>query len=441
MTATDAPVVLVSDDDPTGSQVVRDVDLHFDLDGLRSASWPPGSTTFVLTNSRSLDALGARQVNEEVGRIAAGVARDHALVLVGRGDSTLRGHVREETEGLVTGLREGGHRGGVRRVFCPVYVPAGRVTEGDVHYCRLDDELVPVSQTPFARDPSFGYDTSDLREFLVRRGAAARADDVLSVSLDRLRAQGEAYVAETVRRAEDRWVVLNATTEADLDVAARGIRTVADDGLLPVVRSGPSLVRALAGQPPPPPLTESEVRDQLAQGGGRGLVVVGSHVLLTTQQLADLLDQPGVADVEVDVRRAADADRSYLAELAARAAAAPATADLAIWTSREVVHDDDGLGLARRTSRFLVELVRRVVRDRPVAWVVAKGGITSHDIARHALGIRSGRVVGQLLAGQVSLLRPTVVRPGSPRVPYVIFAGNVGDRESLTEVRRLLAAA
>jgi len=40
------------------------------------------------------------------------------------------------------------------------------------------------------------------------------------------------------------------------------------------------------------------------------------------------------------------------------------------------------------------------------AWVVARGGITSHDTAVRGLEIRGVEVIGQLLPGLVSVLRP-----------------------------------
>src|SRR5665647_771661 len=134
--------------------------------------------------------------------------------MVSRGDSTLRGHIKEETDGLTIGLSVGGR---LRRILCPAYPQAGRVTVDDEHYCVIDGHLVPVAQTPFAHDPSFSFETSNLRRFLVDHGLAAAVDDVVSLSLDDLR-RGPAFVADVLRRAGDRWVLANARFEEDLDV-------------------------------------------------------------------------------------------------------------------------------------------------------------------------------------------------------------------------------
>ena len=81
--------------------------------------------------------------------------------------------------------------------------------------------------------------------------------------------------------------------------------------------------------------------------------------------------------------------------------------------------------------------VREALGARP-AWIVAKGGITSHDVARHGLGIRRAEVAGQLFPGVISLLRPLDAAPGAIGVPYVVFAGNVGDDGTLADVVAIL---
>jgi uncharacterized protein YgbK (DUF1537 family) len=81
----------------------------------------------------------------------------------------------------------------------------------------------------------------------------------------------------------------------------------------------------------------------------------------------------------------------------------------------------------------VVEVARAALVGRP-AWVVAKGGITSHDVAVRGLGIRRAEVLGQLFRGIVSVFRPVEAAPEAVGVPYVVFAGNVGDENTLAEV-------
>ena len=69
--------------------------------------------------------------------------------------------------------------------------------------------------------------------------------------------------------------------------------------------------------------------------------------------------------------------------------------------------------------------------------MIAKGGITSSDVASEALRIRRASVVGPMLPGIVSLWQPQV--GPAVGIPYVVFAGNVGDTDSLAAVVATLA--
>jgi uncharacterized protein YgbK (DUF1537 family) len=64
--------------------------------------------------------------------------------------------------------------------------------------------------------------------------------------------------------------------------------------------------------------------------------------------------------------------------------------------------------------------------------VIAKGGVTSSDIATKALGVRRAEVLGQAYAGV------PVWRTGGdsrwPNLLYVVFQGNVGDADTLAGV-------
>jgi uncharacterized protein YgbK (DUF1537 family) len=113
--------------------------------------------------------------------------------------------------------------------------------------------------------------------------------------------------------------------------------------------------------------------------------------------------------------------------------------DAALSTAREHVAGDTqeaGLAIGRAVSTALIEIVQQLAATAHPGYLIAKGGITSHDLAAHGLGARSVDVLGQLLPG-VPLWRmgPETRLPG---LPYVVFPGNVGGPGALREAFEVL---
>lgn len=140
-----------------------------------------------------------------------------------------------------------------------------------------------------------------------------------------------------------------------------------------------------------------------------GLIVVGSYVPKTTQQLSSLLDGADIQAVELSVRQIIEASRKRVEacpsdELGAIITSTAALIDTAILAGKDVVMYTTREFLAGTTltdaaavSDTLTEIVR-LVGYKP-AFLVAKGGITSHDVAFKSLNITTARVVGQIEPG------------------------------------------
>jgi len=86
----------------------------------------------------------------------------------------------------------------------------------------------------------------------------------------------------------------------------------------------------------------------------------------------------------------------------------------------------------------VVAVVQKTLAAHPPRFVIAKGGITSSDVAAHGLSIRHAIVRGPMLPGIVSLWEP--VDGPAIGIPYIVFAGNVGDDDSLARVVETLSA-
>jgi uncharacterized protein YgbK (DUF1537 family) len=437
------------DDDPTGSQAVHDVDVVFDAadEGeINAALQAAGSVCFVLTNSRSAPEQQAVEVNTRLGLALAALEETGPPVsIVSRGDSTLRGHVVAEIEALDSARARARGSGYDGVVFCPAFIEAGRITADDVQLARVGDRFVPVGETEYARDPAFGYTASNLRDFLSERshgGIAAR--DVASIGLHDIRDGGPERVAALLQGAANRrYFVVNATEQTDLDIVALGVVTAQESGVSLLFRSGPSLVRALAGLEPAPPVDLRRIEPRPGHAAN-GVVFVGSHVARTSRQLSSLFEQKLAVPIELDVARLlADGDpASYAQDVGAAAAAALTRGNVVVYTSRAVATDagdPSGLTLARQVSAAL-SAAAAVTRQARPAWIVAKGGITSHDVALSGLGIRRSRVVGQLLPGMISVHIAVTAPPEVLGTPYIVFPGNVGDDDSLAQAVRQLSS-
>lgn len=439
--------LLVLDDDPTGSQAVHGVQAVItpDLDTIAAALEAPGSTCFVLTNSRSLPEPEAARRARQLGAMAAQLeqAMGGRIEVVSRSDSTLRGHVLAEITALAAARRESGGRVYDGVLLVPSYLEAGRFTASDIHWARVGDRFVAVGQTEFARDATFGYANSDLRLFLEEKsGGAIPAHQVHSISLNDIRDGGPERVLQILLGVHDgEFVVVNSADYADLEVVVLGVLAAEDAGRAFLYRVAPSLVQVLAGLEPIPPLDARSIWPD-GRPTGHGLVVVGSHVGLTNRQVEVLEAQRDIERVVLDVaalmspHQAGELIRRWV--VAGRAALA--TRDVLLITSRGLRTGGDGeesLRIARAVSAGLVAVVRELARDHPV-WVVTKGGITSHDVLDAALGIRRAEVAGQLFAGFVSVFRPLEARPEAIGMPCIVFAGNVGNESSLAEAVGIL---
>ncbi|GMA29711.1 hypothetical protein GCM10025874_29640 [Arenivirga flava] len=200
-------VLVVLDDDPTGTQSVADLPVltRWQRDDLVWALGRGAAAVYVLTNTRSLGPDDAAQRNREVVR-AALAAADEVGVRVGfvsRSDSTLRGHFPLETDVIAETLAEAGAPRPDGVLVVPAFPDAGRITIGGVHWMRGDGGLTPVAETEFARDATFGFGSSDLRDYVAEKtGGTVPAERVLALTLDVIRSGPEA-VAALLRRAAD----------------------------------------------------------------------------------------------------------------------------------------------------------------------------------------------------------------------------------------------
>ena len=205
-------------------------------------------------------------------------------------------------------------------------------------------------------------------------------------------------------------------------------------------RTAASFVRVLGGISAQPLLTrEQMIQTETAHGG---IIVVGSHTDLTNKQLEKLHEIQGIKFIEVNAELVTETDafeKEIERCLSAESEAIENGVTVCIYTTRRLItagtrDKEDDLRLAVRISDALQSLVGNL--DVVPEFVIAKGGITSSDVATKALSIEQARVLGQICPGI------PVWQAGDsskfPKVPYIVFPGNVGTDETLKQAVYIL---
>ena len=458
--------IVVIDDDPTGSQTVHSCPLllTWDVDCLRRGLRHSSPLLFVLANTRALPpGEAARRNRDIVDALAEALILEeipeHSIVLVSRGDSTLRGHGVLEPEALAEAwsLRFGA----IDATFhIPAFFEGGRITRDGVHF--LGDQ--PVHTTVFARDQLFGFSTSDLAAWLEEKSAGCiRASSVLQLKIEQLEGERTDLVSWLAALDGNRSVVVDATQPEHLRSLGAAVRQLQGQKRF-LFRSAASFLNGLAdsgseplGPQPRDAKALTGLRRRDASGGGLpGLVVVGSHVVLADQQLEHLLLDPRCMGVELPVARVArileggtpdlllpDLERELqgFIEAILWSGCTPV-----LFTSRGELHFGSSAAAAEQRLRFGMQLARVMARlvhavVPQLGYVISKGGITTGTLLREGFALSSVDLQGQLLPG-LSLVMAMVgadhPAARASALPVVTFPGNLGDPETLKQAWLLM---
>nr|GMD07333.1 putative 3-hydroxyisobutyrate dehydrogenase-like 1, mitochondrial [Ipomoea batatas] len=369
---------------------------------------------FILTNSRALSSEKASTLIADICRNLKTAAKsvenaDYTVVL--RGDSTLRGHFPEassrhfeEPDAAVSVLDEMD-----AWIICPFFLQGGRYTIGDIHYVADSDRLIPAGETEFAKDAAFGYKSSNLREWVEEKTRGRiPAGTVSSITIQLLRKGGPNAVCEHLcSLKKGTTCIVNAASDRDVAVFAAGMLQAELKGKHFLCRTAASFVSARVGIRQIPPISPNDVGINREKSGG--LIVVGSYVPKTTKQVEELKLQFGnvLKTIEISVDRVAMKTSKEREEEINRTVEMAdvflkSRKDTLIMTSRELITGktaSESLEINFKVSSALVEIVQRIT-TRP-RYIIAKGGITSSDIATKALEAKRAKIVGQALAGNV----------------------------------------
>lgn len=335
-------------------------------------------------------------------------------------------------------------------ILAPFFYQGGRYTIDDVHYVSEGEQLVPASKTPFAADATFGYKSSNLRDY-VREKTGGRFEEgqIVSVSLHDIRIGGHARVRDVLLGVErGSVVVVNAAREEDMHVFALGALLAEQQGGKFLYRTGAAFVSSRLGIEGKEPMSAGELGVDTSRGSRGGLVIAGSYVPKTTAQLKYLREcrEGRLRVIELDVGELLDEEAGVEKSIVKKAVeeateAITAGTDVLVMTSRSLITGHDGLSSLRIGSVVAAALVSFLqgIEVRP-RYIIAKGGITSSDAATKGLRMRRAMILGQAAPGV-----PIWAAAGDEEeadgmgvrhkgVPYVVFPGNVGGVETLGEL-------
>lgn len=434
--------LVVLDDDPTGVQTVHDVSVYTDWEeeSVRKGFEEKESMFFILTNSRSFSVEETTKVHQEIAARVAKIAGElgQDFMIISRGDSTLRGHYPLETQLLADGLTQNEGAAVDGEIICPFFPEGGRYTMDNIHYVKEQDNLVPAGMTEFAKDKTFGYTSSDLTEYVEEKTAGKyKKEDCITVSLEELNALDVQGIKEKLMSAKDMAkIIVNAVSYADLKVFCAALVLAMKDGKNYMARTAAAFTKVMGRVSDQPLLGRAQLEGETKNGG---IVLIGSHVKKTTDQLNCLKELDGQADfmefqvntvfeengLEKEVERTVKAAEEKI--LSGRT--------VVIYTSRQLLAPEnmtpeEKLQISVKISNAVTSIIGKL-QVKP-KFIIAKGGITSSDVGTKALRVKKARVMGQVKKGIPVWM--TGEESKFPGMPYIIFPGNVGEVSTLKEI-------
>lgn len=424
--------VIVLDDDPTGTQTVHGISVltEWSEEVIQRELEAKTPLFFIMTNSRSLVPQKAKELAIEIGQNIGAASRNTGrdTIIISRSDSTLRGHYPIEVEGL---LQASGELDTIRFII-PAFFEGGRITFQDVHYVREKEQMIPAAQTPYAKDPVFGYTSSNLKHYVEEKTqGAVKASDVLSLSIEELRNSSDQELVQKLQGfTPGTTCIVNAAHPYDLQ---RFVIALLDSGLSAICRTAASFVSAMAALPDKDLLKASDWKRKDSSGK---LILLGSHVPKSTAQVLNLLSHKSLHSFELNLEEllfSDTADEQLKAIIKEMNALLQADESVLVYTQRKLIKaasDEENLNISERVSNLLCQIASGL--EKAPHFIVAKGGITSSDIATKSLNIKKALVMGQVFAGvPVWRAGPESKFPG---MPYVVFPGNVGEEDTLSKL-------
>ncbi|MCM2675814.1 four-carbon acid sugar kinase family protein [Alkalicoccobacillus plakortidis] len=438
--------IVVLDDDPTGIQTVHGVSVYTDWskNSIQAGFREQNRIFFLLTNSRGFTTAETIKAHTEIAERVQTISDQEGVpyVLISRGDSTLRGHYPLETVTLKNTIEAASSATFDGEVIMPFFKEGGRLTIDNVHYVQYGEDLVPAGETEFAKDRTFGFKASHLGEWVEEKTKGEfKKEDCIYITLETLRAADvETIKNQLMSATEFQKIIVNAVDYVDAEVFVTAFLQAIKEGKHFLCRSASALTKVIGGVSDKALLKREELITE--DTGHGGLIVVGSHVQKTTEQLNALIESNLVEAIEFDVHLVLDEEK-----FAHEIERVRTTIEELITSGKSVVYytrrERLDLGENRQEEELMLSVkisdaVTSIVSDLTVRpnYIIAKGGITSSSVGTTGLSVKRADVAGQIKPG-IPVWK-TGAESKFPGCAYIVFPGNVGQAETLKEAVEVL---
>ncbi len=436
---------VVIDDDPTGSQTVHDclLLLKWDCATLVKGFESKSNLFFILANTRSLSENDAKLTIQKICKnlhiVMASQAYEEEIIFISRGDSTLRGHNFLEPSVLNSCL------GPFDATFhIPAFIEGKRLTINGTHFV----DKIPISQTIFARDKIFGYETSNVKSLLFQKSKSQiNIEDIQNLLLsdiEILNDEENNIVFKKLKQLKNnKHVIVDVENYSQLKKFSLVIKKLTTQKKF-LFRTAASFISSISKKKSVPHdetfFSNLKIKNK-EKSFLPGLIIVGSYVELSTIQLKNLLEISNCNPIELDVfeffkitssqnkqKRTKSFKNKFLKEirLSFQKGETPV-----LFTSRKFMNLDysEQFNFYNSLACFIAELVADLKYE--VGYLILKGGITTNVILSNGLKADYVYLEGQIFTG-ISVV--TCDLKNDEKLPIVTHPGNIGTKDSLVNI-------
>ena len=432
----------VIDDDPAGTQTVSDVTImnKWNCKSVLQEFNELNKVLFFNTNHRTLNQKDAQKIIkntieliEEISDLLSG-----NIDILYRFDSTLRGHFKviveshlKQTKNKLNGI-----------LFIPYFFEGRRYTIDNIQYVSEFDSnknqeiLIPVSDSEFSKDHNFPYKSSDLINWVSEQlGSNKYIKKIKSISIDDIRIGGPDRIVSILDSLyKDQICIVNAISMSDIEVVAYAILKIKKRNKNFLYITASSFIRALLGQRNKPLLNRKSLGLKSEKGA---LIIVGSYVDKTNQQLKKLLELPNIFPIKINIDNII-CENEGLNLVAVNQIAnlidqnLNIKKDVVLYTNRENLkfNNYDSREIGVKVLECLISIINKV--EVEPNYIICKGSTTADYISKYNFNVSKAIVLGQVAPG-VSVWE-LGIESSIPSMKFIVFAGNVGDNNLLVEI-------